>query len=106
MKKRTISLAAAVLSVGIVASGTVAANAITYGAKNCNWPQHAFVEATTKGGSPMFEIWAGNGTYTSRTFSGQSNYVRNYLNSADEDAQKGAVNHYSQMQSGGMGCSV
>lgn len=101
-----ITVGALILSDGLVGGVGASATAdATYGSKDCIWPTHAFIEATTTG-APTLSITAGNGTVTSRTVDYSTTFVRNYVNSADEDAQGGSVVGELSLQSGGMGCSV
>jgi hypothetical protein len=105
MNKRHKVLLAAAIASAMVFGGSTAAFAVVYGAKDCGWPTHAFVEATTKG-KPTLKIAGTNGTSRSETFASSSTWQRNWVNSPTEDSTSASATGYSSIQSGGVGCSI
>lgn len=109
MKKSTMGLSGVILAVGLALTTVVPASAGQTnfgGGKDCGWPTHAFLEATTKGGPVNIKVYGYEGKTRLQSFNSTNGWKRNYTNSPTPDARKGYVNGYSSIQSGGFGCSI
>lgn len=103
-----LGLIGAIGAAALVAATALPAAAMTtsYGAHECYWPMHAYVEGVAKN-TVTLKITGTGGTGTkSGTWNNGAVATRHYVNSPNEDQQSGsAYTNASQWVSQGYDCS-
>lgn len=92
-KKMQLGLAGAICAAALVAATAAPAAAITtyYGAHECYWPTHAYVEGSATN-TVTLKITGTAGTGTrSGTWNNGAVAIRRYVNSPNEDQQSGSA---------------
>lgn len=92
MRKRTTTLAglgaAAVLVVGLAVPADAAISR-NFGANNCVWPTHTFLEMKSAGTQNLSVKATGGAGWSTNAWPNSATSRRNYVNSLSEDAEQG-----------------